>query len=484
MARAHFAENLKEELTCPVCMDYFRHPVTLGCGHSFCHSCLLSSSGEVYRPWPCPLCKRAFHLRDLESNHRLGKLASIGKKLEPYLPQLEEEKITCKRHQEEKKLFCEKDQSFLCVDCFQPQEHIRCTVHTVKKAAEDSRDKLQKILDLLWKEVERVQNMLTEEREKKKTWKENVHTWRQSMTAEYTRFHELLKKEKKLHFHVMAQQESCNLKSIRESETRLSQHLHSLRDMIMDMEQHNWKTNSQLLQVRITIGSSSRNCHHFRDHISKYYDVGNAEILQSGDLMLSLFVCSGPEKLNHSPICSFFSVDVTLDPKNPAPHLILSDDLRTVVHRGSQQNIHFSINQYEYNFILGAQLFTSGIHYWEVEVGDGRQWAVGVCKKSLRSYEDDFLPFEEIFLLSCVRKGDKYTITTTPPYFEHQVHFPIRRVGILLDCDEGTISFYDASERCFIYHFPHFPFSGPLQPLFSPSPPMGKENGIPMTIRT
>ncbi|XP_068961179.1 probable E3 ubiquitin-protein ligase TRIML1 [Petaurus breviceps papuanus] len=464
MAEAHVAERFKEELSCPVCMDYFRNPVTLGCGHSFCCLCLLNSWGEVDMPCPCPLCKRAFHVKDLESNYRLGKLTSLGRKLRPYLLQLEEEKVTCEKHQEEKKLFCEKDQSFLCVDCFQPQEHIGHTVHTVKKAAEDSRDKLQKTLDLLWKEVETVQNMLTEEREKEKIWKEKIYTWKESIRAEYTRFYELLKKEEKLHFHIMAKQESDNLKSVRESETRLSQHLHHLKEVITDIEQHSWKTNSQLLQV---VGDTLTRCESLLNHRPETVTISG--IMFQNTMMWEML--------------KYFKVDVTLDPKTPSPHLILSDDRRTVVHRGSQQNIQFSINQYENNFILGAQFFTSGIHYWEVEVGDSRQWAVGVCKKSLRSDEDFFFPFEEIFLLSYIRKGDKCTIMTTPPYFEHQVHVPILRVGILLDCDEGTISFYDALERCFIYHFPHFPFSGPLQPLFSPCPPIGKENGTPMTIR-
>ncbi|XP_020849726.1 putative E3 ubiquitin-protein ligase TRIML1 [Phascolarctos cinereus] len=263
MAGIHLAEHFKEELTCPVCMDYFRNPVTLGCGHSFCHSCLLDSWGEDDRPCPCPLCKRDFQMRNLESNHRLWKLASIGQKLRPYLLQLEEEKITCERHQEEKKLFCETDQFFLCVYCFQSQEHIRHTVHTVKKAAEDSRDKLQKALDLLRKEVETVQNMLAEERKKGKIWKEEVQTWKETMIAEYTRFHELLKKEEKLHFHIMAKQESEDLKNIRENETRLSQHLHSLREVIMDIEQYSWKTNSQLLQV---VGGTLTRCESLLGH--------------------------------------------------------------------------------------------------------------------------------------------------------------------------------------------------------------------------
>nr|XP_020835768.1 E3 ubiquitin-protein ligase TRIM68-like [Phascolarctos cinereus] len=44
--------------------------------------------------------------------------------------------------------------------------------------------------------------------------------------------------------------------------------------------------------------------------------------------------------------------------------------------------------------VLGAQAFTSGKHYWEMDVGDKTEWELGICKDSvsrkgkLPSYED------------------------------------------------------------------------------------------------
>ncbi|XP_043828223.1 probable E3 ubiquitin-protein ligase TRIML1 [Dromiciops gliroides] len=365
MARAQFAENLKEVLTCSVCRDYFRHPVTLGCGHSFCHLCLLNICGEADGPSPCPLCRKHFHVRDLEYNQHLGKLASIGNSLRPYLLQLEEEKVICERHQEEKNLFCEKDQSFLCLYCFQSQEHINHTVHTVQKAAEDSRGKLQKILHLLQKEMETVQNMLTEEIEKEKTWKEKVQAWRESMAAEYRRLHELLNKEEKLHSQAMVHQEKNNQKNVRESDTRLSQYFHSLKAVMADVEQHSWKNNTQLLQV---VGGILTRYESLLGHPPE-------TVTTLGILFLNTMMW---EMLKH------FKVDVTLDPQNVSPHFILSDDLRTVIPRGNQQNSHFSFSQHANNFTLGTQFFASGIYYWEVEVGDCRIMARAQFAENLK----------------------------------------------------------------------------------------------------
>lgn len=52
----------EEQLLCSVCGDVFTDPVTLPCGHNFCHSCLLGlwKSSSSSSPCSCPQCQRAF----------------------------------------------------------------------------------------------------------------------------------------------------------------------------------------------------------------------------------------------------------------------------------------------------------------------------------------------------------------------------------------------------------------------------------------
>lgn len=54
----------EEQLLCSVCGDVFTDPVTLPCGHNFCHSCILglwsSSSSSSSSTCSCPHCQRAF----------------------------------------------------------------------------------------------------------------------------------------------------------------------------------------------------------------------------------------------------------------------------------------------------------------------------------------------------------------------------------------------------------------------------------------
>lgn len=89
MSTADLMENLREELTCFICLDYFTSPVTTECGHSFCVACLLRSWKEHSTPLSCPECWRTLESPHFQPNERLGRLAGIGKQLRSHVLQSE-----------------------------------------------------------------------------------------------------------------------------------------------------------------------------------------------------------------------------------------------------------------------------------------------------------------------------------------------------------------------------------------------------------
>ncbi|XP_056405996.1 E3 ubiquitin/ISG15 ligase TRIM25-like [Hyla sarda] len=54
--------ELIEELNCSICLEVFRDPITLRCGHNFCQECIngVLDSQESSGVFTCPQCRKRF----------------------------------------------------------------------------------------------------------------------------------------------------------------------------------------------------------------------------------------------------------------------------------------------------------------------------------------------------------------------------------------------------------------------------------------
>lgn len=113
----------------------------------------------------------------------------------------------------------------------------------------------------------------------------------------------------------------------------------------------------------------------------------------------------------------------------------------------------------------GPQVFTSGKHYWEVDVTCSPNWVLGVCKDSLTSDIDIMSDPEAAFLLFSLKINNHYSLSTNSPPLIQYVKRPLGQIGIFLDYDNGTVSFYDVCKSSLIYSFLPSTFSFPLKPF-------------------
>ncbi|XP_050777343.1 vespryn-21-like [Gopherus flavomarginatus] len=90
-----------------------------------------------------------------------------------------------------------------------------------------------------------------------------------------------------------------------------------------------------------------------------------------------------------SELLEKFKADVILDPDTANPWLIVSADGKSV-RSGEKPQDDLPENPNRSDLapcVVGSQGFTSGRHYWEVEFGDQREWAMGVARESVKRKE-------------------------------------------------------------------------------------------------
>ncbi|XP_040823546.1 butyrophilin subfamily 1 member A1-like [Ochotona curzoniae] len=159
------------------------------------------------------------------------------------------------------------------------------------------------------------------------------------------------------------------------------------------------------------------------------------------------------------------AVDVTLDPDTAHPHLFLYEDSKSVRLEDSRQKLPEKAERFDsWPCVLGREAFTSGRHYWEVEVGDRTDWAIGVCRENVvKKGFDPMTPENGFWAVELY--GNGYW-ALTPLRTPLPLGGPPRKVGIFLDYDAGDISFYNMADGSHIYTFPNVSLSGPVRPFF------------------
>ncbi|XP_044839801.1 E3 ubiquitin-protein ligase TRIM39-like [Mauremys mutica] len=464
MASPATAGEVQDEAICSICLEYLMEPVTIACGHNFCRACLSQYCAEkgAGTPLTCPQCRAQFQKGEFRPNTQLSnivqKLKQLG--LKPGKGQKED---LCERHEERLKLFCENDGETICVVCEKSRNHKSHTVVPIEEAAQEYKEKLQGALGPLRKELEEALVLTSKEKKKTTEWQSKVKNKREMIAGEFNKLHTLLKEEEQLLLQSLEEEERETLQRLRENVTKLSQQSSSLQQLITEMEE---KCQQPVVELLKDVKSTLRRSENMK--------------LQEPEAVSTDLKNVYKISLDMREALKRFGVDVTLDPDTANPWLVLSEDRKSVRDRDKRQTLPDNPERFDYCVcVLGAEGFTGGRRYWEVEVGNKTRWELGVCRESVsRKGQVTYTPGNGYWVVWLRDGGYK---ALTPRSTSLPVSIRPSRVGIFLDYEAGEVSFYNVTDRSHLFTFTDT-FSGILRPFFCPELRKAGKNAAPLII--
>ncbi|XP_068122526.1 E3 ubiquitin-protein ligase TRIM39-like [Hyperolius riggenbachi] len=418
---------MAEKLECPVCLAIYTDPVILSCGHNFCRVCIdrVLDSQEGSAGYSCPECRKRFKERPgLQTNIALRNIA------ERFLSTQPDQEVSgvhctycvdspvpvvksclhcdaslcdkhlrahskapehvlcapttrkCSVHKEILKYYCTEDASCVCVSCAEAGEHQGHQMETLQEASEKKKKKLRNDLQTLMAE--------TEEAEKRV----------QSL-------------------------EKLRRKAAGETE-RVTALFRDLRRRLEELEK----------RVLSDITRQAEMMSQSYDDIIRKLEIKKAELSRKMRHIEELCHMTDPLTVLQEP-----DTDILLDVNTASNYLHISDDRKTVFWSSWLERPE-TPERFQFPQVLSSRSFSSGRHYWEVEVGGSDLWKVGLCYPSIARRGWQAAIGQNDTSWSLDRMDNRFSVRHGWEMIQLPDGIPSGRVRVYLDYEAGEISFY------------------------------------------
>nr|XP_015801634.2 E3 ubiquitin/ISG15 ligase TRIM25 [Nothobranchius furzeri] len=397
----------QEPVSCSICVDLLKDPVTIPCGHSYCMSCVKTHwDGEDQRRiYSCPQCSQTFRPR----------------------PVLVRRQQIQQRIQER-----QKDVELL-------QQEVEDINVSADKTVEDSEEIFAQLIRLM---QERSSDVKQQVRSQQETEVRRVKELQEKLEQEIT---ELTRKDAEL-----------------EQLSHTEDHKQFL---------HNYPSVSALSGSPHSSSIRVRPRRHFEDvtaAVSELRDVLQ-DVLRDRGTNVSLRgtavggLLPEPEPKTRADFLEY-SREITLDPNSAHRRLLLSDGNRkaTLMEEDQINSDHPDRFSY-YDQVLSRESLT-GRCYWEVEIRAGEEVRIVVSYQNIRrdghSDECRFGFNDKSWALDCFTH-DLHS------FWHNKLETPILgvltfKIGVYLDHGAGILCFYSISETMTLLHRVQTTFTQPL----------------------
>ncbi|XP_075827859.1 tripartite motif-containing protein 30A-like isoform X2 [Microtus pennsylvanicus] len=315
------------------------------------------------------------------------------------------------------------------------------------------------------------------------SWENKIQSEVENVQKEFKGLREFLDSKEKNELQKLMNEKEDILDILEGSQTELEKQIKSVRDLISDLEHRLQCSTIEMLQGVNCVLTRSQNLRLKQPEITWRKE---RKIFRAPDLKGILQVFQGLwDAQRHW-------VHVTLRHIN-IKNIVINVDKRQIQHRsGYRRNLQVS-ESYDLG-VLGFPAIFLGKHYWEVDVSRCDAWILGIndgicAKPQLPSvnqqgvkakYNSDvnqhvnYQPKCGYWVIGMTDRSvynafEECSVTHNASVLLLSLTHPPTRVGVFLDCEACTLSFYDVSNHgALIYRFyePNFPTA--VFPYFNP----------------
>ncbi|XP_069808210.1 E3 ubiquitin/ISG15 ligase TRIM25-like [Dendropsophus ebraccatus] len=507
---------LRDELDCSICLITYTDPVMLRCGHNFCRLCIgrVLDTQDGAGVYSCPECREEYQerpalmrdiaLRNLMENILLTPptqtesgicctycvdsavpavisclhceaslcdkhLRAHSKSPEHVLsePSTSLEKRKCSVHKKVLEYYCTEDSACLCVYC-SAGEHRGHQVESLDEGSEKKKKKLrnvlQKLMTMREETEERVQNVeecRRKAQEKAAGEAERVTTLftdirRRLDDLENKVLSEISRQEKEESLSLSALIQQLEIK--KDELSRKMRHIEELCNMADPLTVLQEPDSGDLCDPEEGGGDEDTGGHDRQPH-----GVDDLDVAVISDTFCTLCnIISGiMSGIFEDP------ADILLDVNTANNNLLISDDLKTATYKREEQNRPETAERFQIYQVMSSRRFSSGRHYWDVEISRSGSLRVGMCYPSIgrRGYRSYIGDNKKSWCLKMY--NNRYSVRHNCVETQIPDNISSNRFRICLDYEAGQLSFYELCDPIRHLHTFTTTFTEPLHVALS-----------------
>uniref|UniRef100_A0A8C5PYQ4 Uncharacterized protein n=1 Tax=Leptobrachium leishanense TaxID=445787 RepID=A0A8C5PYQ4_9ANUR len=415
--------DLRDELTCSICLNIYTDPVTLPCGHSFCRTCIgdVLDTQEGSGAYKCPECRAESQERPALVKNR--KLRNIAENIRSTHPEQEEAEKRVQSLEEIRR---------------QVQGKAAGVTERVTALIRDIRKQLEALEKRVLSEISRQEEQVS------------------LRVSDLIQQLEIKKEE--LSRKIGDIEKLCDMTD----PVTVLQGRESDRDDYCDTEEDTERRDIKVHDAGdLDVGLISVTLHSgLAGIVTKI--TRRRRVPEASDMLLDVNTAS--DMLLDVNTAS----DMLLDVNTACNYVSVSEDLKTVSWSGIIQRRPETPERFQvYSQVLSSRSFSSGRHYWEVEVSESGWWVVGMTypsierrgKQSVIGNNNKSWGFEKAYNeMYCMTHDSKSIQFPHPP--------SCHSFGIFLDYEAGRLSFYELCDPIRHLHTFTAAFTEPLHAGF------------------